>query len=246
MSEKYFVSCVMPTYARPRFVEQAVKYFLRQSWTRAELLILDDSPQDLRAEISDHPRIKLIRLKDRLPMGEKHNLGLDQAQGDFIAHWDDDDWQSNLRLVRQLETLTLEDVDLCGFSMGTLLTTGNARFWKFDRSFTPRKQYVGNSMVTVGVPFMDGTAMFRRGIVGATRYPTIQVSQKVQFLHDLWKKQGARIKALPNAGMYVYVRHSPKTGATNTWQYLQDRRLLAIDKPSWFPYGDLDFYRRAA
>jgi glycosyltransferase involved in cell wall biosynthesis len=242
------VSCVMPTYRRPRFVEQAVKLFLRQSWANSELIILDDSPAGEQAMVQDSPRIKLIRLPARLPMGDKHNLGLDAAQGDFLAHWDDDDWQSPHRLLRQLETLLTQPVDLCGYTCDVLLTTGDARFWRFDRAFTPRKPKIGNSDIGVeyGIPFMDGSAMFRRAVVGSTRYPDVKVGQKVLFLHTLWRNCGARLKQLPNAGMYVYVRHSPRSGTTNTWQYLKDRRLLSIDKPSWFPFADLDFYRRAA
>ncbi len=245
MSTKPFVSLLCPTYARPWFVEQAVKLFLRQTWTNSELLIFDDSPKPLQAAIKDTPRIKVTHLNEHLPMGTKLNMGLDAAQGDFIAHWDDDDWQSPLRLTRQAETLVLDGVDACGYTCEELMTTGDARFWKFDRSFNPRKVYVGNSMISVGVPFMDGTAMFRRSVVGPTRYPTIQVSQKVQFIYDLWKKRGAKLKQLPNVGMYVYVRHPQQSRARNTWQYLQDRRLTAINKPAWFPQADLDFYRRA-
>lgn len=238
----------MPTYRRPRFVEQAVKLFLRQTWTNSELIILDDSPAGEQTPVKDSPRIKVIRLGERLPLGEKHNLGLEASQGDFVAHWDDDDWQSPFRLIRQVEMLVMEPVDLCGHKCDVLLTTGNARFWRFDRTFTPRKAKVGNSSIGVeyGIPFMDGSAMYRRSVVGASRYPTVTVGQKVVFLHELWKLRGARLKAMPNQGMYVYVRHSPKSGTANTWQYLKDRRLLAIEKPSWFPFADLDFYRRAA
>lgn len=238
----------MPTYRRPRFVEQAVRMFLRQTWRNSELLILDDSPRAEQTPLKGTPRIKVIRLSDRLPLGEKHNLGLDAAQGEYVAHWDDDDWQSPLRLVRQLEVLALEPVDACGYTCETLLTTGDARFWMFDRTFTPRKPTIGNSTVGVefGIPFMDGSAMFKRTVVGAARYENIAVGQKVKFLHTLWKKMRARLKALPNHGMYVYVRHAPKSTTANTWQYLQDRRLLPIPKPSWFPGADLDFYRRVA
>jgi len=240
MKENRFVSCVMPTYGRPRFVEQAIKLFLRQTWTRSELLIFDDSPKELQASVQETPRIKVFRLKNRTPMGEKHNLGLEAAQGDFVAHFDDDDWQSPLRLVRQVEALVLEGLDICGFATDCLLTCGDGRFWKFDRTYGPRSGLIGNSVIDYGVPFMDGSALFRRSVVGATRYPTIATGQKVVFLHEIWKA-GATLQRLPNHGMYVYVRHGK-----NTWQYGRDRRLLPLPRPIWFPASELDFYRRAA
>lgn len=244
------VTCVCPTYARPVFLQRAVKQFLQQSWAKSELLVIDDSPKELRAELPSSPRVKVHYLKDKHVLGDKHNIGLDLAQGDFIAHWDDDDWQSPRRLVKQLEELLLgEEGDICGYATDVLLTTGDARFWRFDRKFygnNPKHGFVGNSPINYGVPFMDGTAMFRRSIVGKIRYPSMQVSQKVKFLYDIWKQNdNIKLLRMANEGMYVYVRHSSRSSATNTWQYLKDRRLTPIHKPAWFPQSDLDFYKRA-
>lgn len=246
MKSKYFVTCVCPTYGRPLFVEQAVKLFLRQTWGNSELLILDDSPKELQTQVKDSARIKVYRLGERLSMGDKHNLGLEVAQGEFLAHWDDDDWQSPLRLIRQVETLVLEPIDICGYEIDCLMTTRDVHFWRFDRTYGRGKALVGNATVPVGVPFMDGTAMVRREVIGGASYPSIPVGQKVVFLHDLWKKAGARLKALRNCGIYVYVRHDRKSGVTNTWQYGRDRRLLPIEKPAWFPHSELGFYQGVA
>jgi len=232
------VSCICPTYSRPRFLVQTVEYFLRQRWRNAELIILDDSPSDLQAPLRMYPRVRVKRFSDRLPMGLKHNIGLEMAQGDFIAHWDDDDWQSSMRLMRQVETLLLEPVDVCGYATNLLMTDGDGKFWRFLRG--KRKTLVGNAMIAVNVPFMDGTAMFKRSVVGEMQYPTIEVGQKVVFLEGL-ERAGAKLKGMPNEDMYVYVRHG-----VNTWQYRNDRRLTPVERPTWFPPQDLAFYRGAA
>jgi len=99
---------------------------------------------------------------------------------------------------------------------------------------------VGNAMIAVNVPFMDGTAMFKRSVVGEMQYPTIEVGQKVVFLEGL-ERAGAKLKGMPNEDMYVYVRHG-----VNTWQYRNDRRLTPVERPTWFPPQDLAFYRGAA
>lgn len=232
------VSCICPTYARPRFLIRAVEYFLRQRWRNAELIVLDDSPAEELAMLPSHPRIRVRRLHERLPMGEKHNLGLEMAQGDMIAHWDDDDWQSPLRLMRQVEVLLLQKADVCGYATDLLMTCGDARFWRFVKG--KRTTLVGNAMIAVNVPFMDGTAMFKRSVVGQMQYPTIPVGQKVVFLEGL-HRAGAKLKSMPNDGIYVYVRHD-----ANTWQYYNDRRLAEVPRPVWFPAQDLAFYKGAA
>lgn len=237
------VSCVCPTYARVEYLERAAKLFLAQSWQRAELIVIDDSPKNMRASLPASPRIKVIYLDDKVSMGAKHNIGLELAQGEYVAHWDDDDWQSPRRLVKQIEHLATDHGDVCGFAMDMLLTTGDARFWRFDRTYQPKKALVGNATVKVSVPFMDGSAMFKRSAVGAARYPDIPVGQKVVFLDEV-RRQGARLTTLTNDGDYVYVRHrGPKY--VNTWQYGSDRRLLPVSTPSWFPVAHLDFYKKA-
>ncbi len=248
MAKQYFVSCICPTYSRPAFLLRAVKQFLQQHWQRTELIVLDDSPKELRAVLPQSSRVKVKYIDEHLPLGTKHNMGLDIAQGDLLAHWDDDDWQSPRRLTTQVEALALGKTDICGFATDVLLTTGDAKFWQFDRAFygnNPKHGFVGNSPINYGVPFMDGSAMFRRSVVGTVRYPSLQVSQKVQFLYDLHKLNGARLLRLPNDGMYIYVRHGSRSHAKNTWQYLKDRRLTQIAQPTWFPQSDLDFYRKA-
>lgn len=242
MRSNYSVTCICPTYRRPRFVEQTVRLFLAQTWQNAELLIYEDSPEGERVSIPQHPRVKLVTLEDRMTMGAKHNMGLAASQGEFITHWDDDDWQAPRRLVKQLEDLVLKGGDVNGYVTEYLLTVGDARFWKFDSRYTKRNERgcVGNATIPIGVPFMDGTAMFRRGVIGAAKYPDIAVGQKVLFL-DAMRTAGAELHGLPNDGTYVYVRHG-----SNTWQYYSDKRLKAQAQPSWFPLRELPFYRSAA
>lgn len=221
-----------------------MKQFLQQSWTNSELLVIDDSPSNQRVRVAG-PRVKVIYPNERMSLGAKHNLGLELAQSEILSHWDDDDWQAPRRLIHQVEALALGKADICGYATDLLMTTGDAKFWRFDRTFIPTTEYVGNSMTKVGVPFMDGTAMWWRKLVGDIRYPDIAVSQKVKFLYDVWKMRNARVLRLPNDGMYIYVRHSNASSAHNTWQYMRDRRLLAVNRPPWFSDEDMEFYRNA-
>jgi glycosyltransferase involved in cell wall biosynthesis len=240
ISSRPLVSCIMPTFNRPHFVAQAIRLFMRQTWEHAELLIFDDSPKGARAEVPKHPRIKLFRLEEPTPMWAKHNLGLDAAQGEVLAHWDDDDWQSPLRLIREVEAIVLEGFDICGLTFDLFLTYGDGRFWRFDPKFGPRRGPIGNAQIRNRLPFMDATAMFRRSAIGSFRYPPLKVGQKVGFLQDVWDA-GAKLKQIKNGGLYVYVRHD-----RNTWQYGSHRRLLPVPRPQYFPQLELPFYEGRA
>ncbi len=84
------VSCIMPTYGRRDYVSQSVRMFLAQDYPYKELLILNDCPgQTLHC---DAPGVRVFNTASRFPsLGEKRNALIEQAHGEFIAVWDDDD-----------------------------------------------------------------------------------------------------------------------------------------------------------
>ena len=89
------ISCIMPTYGRPDYVNESVKMFMDQDYPqdRRELIILNDCPgQIFTTGLSDEHNIKIINKNERYStLGKKRNAALDLAKGDLIAVWDDDD-----------------------------------------------------------------------------------------------------------------------------------------------------------
>ena len=86
------VSCILPTRGRPRFLVEAVQNFLAQDYPNKELVVVVDGDGDSAgALLPDDARVVLVRLRERLPLGQKRNVACARAGGDFIAHFDDDD-----------------------------------------------------------------------------------------------------------------------------------------------------------
>jgi glycosyltransferase involved in cell wall biosynthesis len=108
------VSCIMPTRNRRRFVGQAISYFLRQNYPYRELVIVDDGNDRVADLVPTDDRIRYIGVPQVESVGAKRNIACDASQGELIAHWDDDDWQSPDRLWRQVAALTATGVDACG------------------------------------------------------------------------------------------------------------------------------------
>lgn len=110
------VSCIMPTYNRREFVPHAIRYFLRQDYADKELIVIDDGTDIIRDLVPRDEQIRYLRLKEKVTLGAKLNLACKRAQGESIAHWDDDDWNAARRLTYQVETLAREGTDLCGIN----------------------------------------------------------------------------------------------------------------------------------
>lgn len=102
------ISCLCTTYNRyPKLgwlLEEAVESFLRQDYPDCELLICNDaSGQRL---IFDHPRVRIFNIVRRFPtLSDKIQFLIDQAEGDILCRWDDDDVSLPHRLSFSLSKL---------------------------------------------------------------------------------------------------------------------------------------------
>ena len=103
------ISCVMPTYGRPVYVNQAVKMFLDQDYPadRCELIILNDCQGQsfqLGDEVAESVRV-INRSRRYATLGAKRNACIERAAGDLIAVWDDDDLYLPWRLRYSVEQM---------------------------------------------------------------------------------------------------------------------------------------------
>jgi glycosyltransferase involved in cell wall biosynthesis len=98
------ITCICPTFNRRKYLPTSIASFLSQTYTNSELLIVDDSIESVEDLVPKHPRIRYVRCA-RMKIWEKRNFCCERARGEFIAHWDDDDWQAPGRLQDQLSQL---------------------------------------------------------------------------------------------------------------------------------------------
>ena len=77
-------------------IERALRSALAQSWRPIEIVVVDDcsddpTPQILAALAARHPEMRLFRQKMNLGVAATRNRILAEAQGEFVAFFDDDD-----------------------------------------------------------------------------------------------------------------------------------------------------------
>lgn len=227
------VSCIMPTYNRCHFVPQAINYFLRQDYPNRELIIVDDGSTPVNDLIPDDPRISLIQLARKTATGTKRNMACEQATGDMIMLWDDDDWYADSRITHQIQPLLDGNADVTGFSNCLLLCLPTREFWVCRRHLHEKMFFAG---------IIGGTLAFRKKFwrQGA-RFPNTSLGEDAQLLKILLKK-GARIQKLTNKDIFIYIRHH-----SNSWKFMAgsfiDRQAWEkVNKPAFVPRQDLLFY----
>ena len=74
------VSCIMPTYGRPDYVQESVAMFLAQDYPYKELIVLNDCPE--QEFHGDLPGVRVINEQTRYAsLGEKRNVAIEAAAG---------------------------------------------------------------------------------------------------------------------------------------------------------------------
>ena len=104
------VSIITPVYNAERVIERTIRSVQEQSYTRWEMLLIDDCSTDGSAALierisSANAQIRYIRLERNSGAAVARNCGLKEARGRFVAFLDADDyWQSN-KLQRCLDLM---------------------------------------------------------------------------------------------------------------------------------------------
>jgi hypothetical protein len=90
-TELPFVSCLCPTYRRPKLLENSIACFVAQDYPadRRELIVLDDAGE-LEHQTGDGWQIISIPRRFR-SLPEKFNALAGLARGDILVVWEDDD-----------------------------------------------------------------------------------------------------------------------------------------------------------
>ncbi len=232
------VSCIMPTYNRRQFVPQALQHFLRQDYPNRELIIVDDG-QDPIGDLSEGlPNVRYLRLPSRSSIGAKRNLACQHAQGELIAHWDDDDWYSSDRLRYQVAPILAGKADITGLENAFVLELPAGEFWKTNPQLH-QQLFIGN--------VHGGTLVYRKELLAqGLRYPEINLAEDAHLLYYAMQR-GKRLLRLSNPGVFVYVRHG-----SNAWRHFAPGSFInpagwtRIARPPVFPDTMLATYKAAA
>ena len=200
------VSCVMPTADRRPFVPHAIRHFLGQDYPERELIILDDGLDTIQDLVPEDARIKYVHLDGRSSVGMKRNLGCQHAEGELIAHWDDDDWIAPWRLSYQVGELMKSDADICGLA--------NVYFWEPTRDHLWEYAYPPDETPWVA----GGTMLYRRSFWRRCPFADISVGEDNLFV---WGQPLEKVLRLEDCKYYVATMHaqntSPKWVTSDRW-----------------------------
>lgn len=108
------ISVVIPSYRHAHLIGRTLQSVLDQTYTNWEVIVVDNHSPDQTDQVvqafSD-PRIKLLKIYNNGVIAASRNMGIREADGEWIAFVDSDDWWTSNKL-QECVTRMSEDIDL--------------------------------------------------------------------------------------------------------------------------------------
>lgn len=175
------VSVVVVTYNRERFMRAIHDVYARQTHPDTELLILDDSdePSPFLSRLGD-PRVRYTHLTQRMSVGAKRNRLIEQARGEWICHFDDDDYYADDYVAQMLaHSADVDFVKLSGW---------------FNLSVEPRALTYWDTSVLEGAFFRQGGEGLQGMQIGALNRQQFQRSTMLGYGFSYFHRRAVALK----------------------------------------------------
>ena len=217
------VSLIVCTCNRHAFLRLALRAAEEQTYPNIEAIVVDDGSRPMKRAALTSYRIpvRLVRLPHRRSIGTKRNLGLREARGTIIMHWDDDDIHDP-RQVSVLACPILQgtaDFTSLTFSYLVKVSTSEARFyhWRSARGSAARRSDTGPFLGTLAYSRAVAEGLSPHGSQGTLLlrpFANVSLSEDLDFVERALQ-QCRRMLPIAWRASVVYTRH---VGVQNTWR----------------------------
>lgn len=221
MTAHPLVSIITPSWQREDFLPLCHARILSQSWPEIEWLVFDDSPRPSPyLQPLAGPRLKYFYSPSRYAIGEKRNILAEHAAGEFIVHFDDDDFYAPA-YVERMATALQAGADFVKLSGWFLYSAVHRRFgyWDTARGGSHHRwgRQAAGYVEAPDTPASDDNLLgygfsyaYRRSLWEAVRFPAVNASEDAPFARAA--RDRFRFAAFADAeGLCLHTLHARST-----------------------------------
>jgi glycosyltransferase involved in cell wall biosynthesis len=200
------VSCICLTHNTIELLERSVNCFLDQTYPNKELIVAFTADNKKAAGLVSRiarPNIKAVKFsaERKMTLGEKRNLAIRYAEGNYCCNWDDDDWHDRKRIETQLEYLS-----------GTKYKASVlSRIILYDGAS-------GDSYLSATRWGWEQTLLCEKALLEKEdwQYQPLDRGEDSPLIYKL--KQHDLLVSIPLPELYIYVYHSNNVFHRNHWE----------------------------
>ena len=185
--ERDLVSIIMPSYNCGRYISESVQSVLKQTYSKWELIIVDDCSKDDTREILHSfkdKRIKLFYNKENRGAAFSRNYALKEAEGEWIAFLDSDDlWMSD-KLEKQIAFMERTGAKFSATGYQWMDENGN----DLHTVLIPPKKTDYKKMIRLSNPIGNLSVMYDQDALGKFEVPPIKKRNDFALWLQILKK----------------------------------------------------------
>lgn len=227
--EQKLISIIIPVYNAEKTLRSCLDSVKKQNYSKYEVIIIDDGSNDKSAEIckdycNKDSRFRLYKQKNGGP-SKARNKGLDEAEGDYIAFLDSDDYLQE-EYLNTINTAASENPDLIFIAFNRVNSEG-----KLIKSYQlpDYKREFKDMVISLSKEDMFGYTwikVIKRDIIKNVRFNNeMKIFEDEVFICDIC--QDTRKIYLLNKPIYNYVRGEEETLFTKVhYDYVRNCNLV--------------------
>lgn len=204
------ISVIVPVFNTGIKVRDCINSILSQTYSRIEIIVVDDGSTDtitldiLHDIIKVHPQIKLVTQTNGGP-SKARNTGIDASNGDYITFVDSDDtidedaYSSLMRIVLKYNVPIVLGA-LCYESQSVSTQDSTV---KLNEGVYFKNEIL--SMFLRGSWHSACTNLYSRELIGETKFPLNEINEDYVFNFEILRKiERAAVSIKP---FYHYIKH---------------------------------------
>lgn len=231
---KQLISVIIPAYNIEQYIERCLESVCGQTYSRLEIIVIDDGSTDGTGNIIDELAKKDSRIitihKENGGVSAARNTGLDIAKGDYIGFVDGDDIiESDMYELLLRNALKYQaDISHCGYQMvfpnrvDHYYNTGEVRI---------QNQYEGVYDLIKADKVEPGlwNKLYKRELVSAHRLDNkIKINEDLLYNYILFKE--AKISVFEDVSKYHYMIRSNSASTSKINKNKLEDPLLVLQK----------------
>jgi len=196
------VSIITLTYNRRLFMPLAQYSYMIQSYPedKLEWVIVDDGEDPIEDTLFGISNIKYVRLDQKTSIGEKRNIGVQNATYDTLVMMDDDDVYPNNSILHRVAMMLKEPKKECTFC--TTIPCYDIQKFKSFMNVPP-------ITLTMSKRVSEATLCFTRSFWEDCHFTSIQIAEGDAFIHG----REERCREVSPQDVIVSLTHSANTSS---------------------------------
>ena len=242
MENEPLVSVITPLYNSEKYISKTIESVINQKYNNWELIIINDCSKDKGPEIvkkyqNQDERIKLINLEKNSGAAVARNIGIENAQGDFIAFIDSDDiWERN-KLKEQINFMLDNDYNFSFTDYIQIDEKGKElRTIKAPKTLTYNKQLLYNHIGT-------STVIYNQKNLGKIYMPNLRKRQDYAMWLKILKNYTPGYGLNKSLTKYIIKSDSLSSNKVNlikyNWEMYRKSEEFGVIKSSFYLFTDI-------